>query len=400
MEERALWLLSWIILPSWQHVFQCSLYYRDSSCRLYFFFSNMHNSYCWNTLLNFRELMPTFTRPMDSKKTHTPCRQLERLSCLPIKTIISYNNHKTWFSKQLRELRHHKEQAKVIWLHSAWLDRASRGPSNQSTKAGWSVIQAPTTLQLSGTQSGQSPIIIRKTLQSPHPLDWPITHTYGTSSGSPQSLHDHQPTPIPSQEYNTPSPSPSQKRTSINSSHGWIQGKPQDLMVFPQFPLSNHQCPLAFSIRLIAVCQSIHHRPSSKKGQNYVSEWLQSRCSDIRRLILSLLKPITSAQGLIKDSDDRNSQVSYKPGTDACVLHDARARKRASRIVADQSHTAHCLIRKLPSSCRFCTIRTRTTRHMNSLFFRSPSLSSATRFCLLCLFEICKPVCFVLWLIH
>lgn len=38
------------------------------------------------------------------------------------------------------------------------------------------------------------------------------------------------------------------------------------------------------------------------------------------------------------------------------ILYDARARRRASRIVVDPSHPAHCLIRKLKSGCRFCSI--------------------------------------------
>ena len=56
------------------------------------------------------------------------------------------------------------------------------------------------------------------------------------------------------------------------------------------------------------------------------------------------------------------------------VLHDARVRKRASRIVADPSHPAHNLFRKLPSGHRFRSISTRTTRHRNSFFPKAITL--------------------------
>lgn len=128
-------------------------------------------------------------------------------------------------------------------------------------KTGWSVIQTPTTLQLSGTHSGQSEITIRKALQSLHLLDMlmnstpftlglrgPLYHTliahclgypchYKTISlPSPHlrnTFQSHQMwiACLP------PSPSlpPSQRRMSINSSHSLIHGSPRTCWCLPSY---------------------------------------------------------------------------------------------------------------------------------------------------------------------
>lgn len=58
------------------------------------------------------------------------------------------------------------------------------------------------------------------------------------------------------------------------------------------------------------------------------------------------------------------SQLTGQEHVPASVLQDVRGRKRASRTVCNPSHLAQCL----PSSCRFCSIYTRTTRHVNSFY--------------------------------
>lgn len=50
----------------------------------------------------------------------------------------------------------------------------------------------------------------------------------------------------------------------------------------------------------------------------------------------------------------------------AGLLHDMRARKQASSILSDPHHSAH-----FPSGRRFCSISTRTSRHLTA-FFRRP----------------------------
>ena len=57
-----------------------------------------------------------------------------------------------------------------------------------------------------------------------------------------------------------------------------------------------------------------------------------------------------------------------------CVLHDGRSRQRARRIVGDPSHPAHSLFTLLPSGRRFRSIRTKTTRHLNSFFPQATTL--------------------------
>ena len=49
-------------------------------------------------------------------------------------------------------------------------------------------------------------------------------------------------------------------------------------------------------------------------------------------------------------------------------LHSSRALRRAGRIVADPSHPTHRLLETLPSGRKLWSIRTKTSRHMNSFF--------------------------------
>ena len=49
-------------------------------------------------------------------------------------------------------------------------------------------------------------------------------------------------------------------------------------------------------------------------------------------------------------------------------LHDTRALKRASKIIADPTHPGNCLFSILPSGRRLRVPRTRTTRHRLSFF--------------------------------
>ena len=55
-------------------------------------------------------------------------------------------------------------------------------------------------------------------------------------------------------------------------------------------------------------------------------------------------------------------------------LYEARVRKRAAKIAADQSHPASDIFRLLPSGRRYRAMRTRTSRHLNSFFPRAVSL--------------------------
>uniref|UniRef100_A0A3B3I566 Reverse transcriptase domain-containing protein n=1 Tax=Oryzias latipes TaxID=8090 RepID=A0A3B3I566_ORYLA len=59
-------------------------------------------------------------------------------------------------------------------------------------------------------------------------------------------------------------------------------------------------------------------------------------------------------------------------------LHISRTRRRAPRIVADPSHPGHNLFRPHPSGKRLRSIRTRTSRHMNSFFPTAVSLLNST----------------------
>ena len=54
-------------------------------------------------------------------------------------------------------------------------------------------------------------------------------------------------------------------------------------------------------------------------------------------------------------------------------LYEARVRKRAAKIAADQSHPASDIFRLLPSGRRYRAIRTRTSRSLNSFFTRAIS---------------------------
>ena len=57
-----------------------------------------------------------------------------------------------------------------------------------------------------------------------------------------------------------------------------------------------------------------------------------------------------------------------------CVLYDGRFRQRARRIVGDPSHPADSLFTPLPSGLRFRSIKTKTTRHLNSFFPQATTL--------------------------
>lgn len=58
-------------------------------------------------------------------------------------------------------------------------------------------------------------------------------------------------------------------------------------------------------------------------------------------------------------------------------LYEARVRKRAAKIAADQSHPASDIFRLLPSGRRYRAVRTRTSRHLNSFFPRAISLMNS-----------------------
>jgi len=56
------------------------------------------------------------------------------------------------------------------------------------------------------------------------------------------------------------------------------------------------------------------------------------------------------------------------------MLYEARVRKRAAKIAADQSHPASDIFRLLPSERRYRAVRTRTSGHLNTFFPRAISL--------------------------
>ncbi|KAL3053261.1 hypothetical protein OYC64_005740 [Pagothenia borchgrevinki] len=60
-------------------------------------------------------------------------------------------------------------------------------------------------------------------------------------------------------------------------------------------------------------------------------------------------------------------------------LHASRTLRRAGKIVADPSHPGHKLFAPLPSGRRLHSIRTKTSRHLNSFFPSATSLLNKAR---------------------
>ncbi|KAL3048617.1 hypothetical protein OYC64_007214 [Pagothenia borchgrevinki] len=60
-------------------------------------------------------------------------------------------------------------------------------------------------------------------------------------------------------------------------------------------------------------------------------------------------------------------------------LHASRTLRRAGKIVADPSHPGHKLFTPLPSGRRLRSIRTKTSRHLNSFFPSATGLLNKAR---------------------
>lgn len=90
----------------------------------------------------------------------------------------------------------------------------------------------------------------------------------------------------------------------------------------------------------------IHSSSKPSRGYPWISPWRSiSHHSSVITTSITLRFTVSSAH--TEHTKAAQEQVSV------AVLHDAKPRKQASRIVMDPSHSAHCLLTKLSSSSRF-----------------------------------------------